>query len=89
MGADTGVVVYGRPGCGACLATRCVLASRGVGFIWRDVSADESAAAQAETIAGRIGSRHLPVVVLGGRERAGFRKERLDAITSPGTERAP
>ena len=45
--------------------------------------------AQAETIAGRIGSRHLPVVVLGGRERAGFRKERLDAITSPGTERAP
>ncbi|MDO4899450.1 glutaredoxin family protein [Actinomyces sp.] len=74
------VVVYGRPGCGACFATKRALTARGVDFAWRDISVDPAAARKAQEIAGRLGERSLPIVTTDRDAWAGFRKDRIGAL---------
>lgn len=81
--AGSGVVVYGRAGCGQCFATQRVMQTCGIEFSYKDVDADPAAARQARAMAERVGQSALPLVSAGGQEWSGFRKERIEAISPP------
>ena len=80
---DDMVVVYGRSGCGACVATRRRLTARGVDYTYRDVGRDPEAAAAATQLAETLGSRQLPLVTAPGKAWSGLNLEGIDSLGPP------
>ncbi|MBF6213726.1 glutaredoxin family protein [Nocardia puris] len=70
------ITVYGRPGCGQCLATTQHLTRRGVPHAYVDVSADP---AGVEVVTS-LGYQALPVVVAGDVHWSGYRHTRLQRL---------
>lgn len=70
------VIVYGKPACGGCVATKKALDTAGVPFDYRDVSASPEAKAEVDAL-GYIG---VPVVVVGTEHWHGFRPDRIKAL---------
>lgn len=77
------VIVYTKPACPQCVATKKWLDGKGVAYTARDVTVDEDA--RAEVLA--LGYTAAPVVVVGTEHWSGFRLDRLKGLVS-GTRRA-
>lgn len=76
------VIVYGRSGCGPCMATRRKLDALGVSYSYKDVSSPDGGG-EAEQVASRLGARRLPLVVAGNRAWSGFRPGDLEMLRPP------
>lgn len=71
------VVLFSRPGCGPCIATRRALDQRGLRFDTIDTSQDECAASYLRA----LGFTESPVVMVhDGKTWTGFRPDLIEAI---------
>ncbi|MCK3777968.1 glutaredoxin-like protein NrdH [Ensifer sesbaniae] len=71
------VTVYSKPACVQCTATYRALDRQGVSYEVIDISADQDA---LETVKG-LGYMQLPVVVAGPEHWAGFRPDKISALS--------
>lgn len=71
------VTVYSKPACVQCTATYRALDRQGVNYEVIDISIDQDA---LETIKG-LGYMQLPVVVAGPEHWAGFRPDKISALS--------
>lgn len=69
------IIVYTRPNCSPCIATKRALQRRGLAFEER--SADHPA---GQALAAENGYTTAPIVQAGSRSWAGFRPDRIDGI---------
>ncbi|MBS7708168.1 glutaredoxin domain-containing protein [Chelatococcus asaccharovorans] len=69
------IIVYTRPNCSPCIATKRALQRRGLAFEER--SADEPA---AQALAAAHGYTAAPIVQAGSRSWSGFRPDRIEGI---------
>lgn len=69
------IIVYTRPNCSPCIATKRALQRRGLAFTER--SADDP---EARALAAEHGYTAAPIVRAGGRSWSGFRPDRIDGI---------
>jgi glutaredoxin-like protein NrdH len=74
----TDIIVYTKPACPQCTATKRHLDKRGIGFRSIDMSIDTGAVATVRA----LGYSSAPVVVAGDRHFAGFRPDALDTLVS-------
>lgn len=74
------VVLYTKPGCGPCRATKAALMAKGLPFDEIDVSQDAEA---FEFVSNTLGYRGVPVVYVdAGQHWTGFDPARIDAIVN-------
>lgn len=78
MGVKRKVLIFTQPDCPPCFVLKTLLECMGVDFEERDVSRDESAAAELKS----YGSHSTPTVVVGEHVLVGFNPKRLDQILS-------
>lgn len=71
------VTVYSKPACVQCTATYRALDRKGVNYEVIDISVDEDA---LQTVKG-LGYMQLPVVVAGPEHWAGFRPDKISALS--------
>ncbi|WP_457579954.1 glutaredoxin-like protein NrdH [Ensifer canadensis] len=71
------VTVYSKPACVQCTATYRALDRKGVNYEVIDISIDEVA---LQTVKG-LGYMQLPVVVAGPEHWAGFRPDKISALS--------
>lgn len=71
------VTVYSKPACVQCTATYRALDRKGVSYEVIDISIDEDA---LQTVKG-LGYMQLPVVVAGPEHWAGFRPDKISALS--------
>ncbi|KSV91365.1 glutaredoxin-like protein NrdH [Sinorhizobium sp. GL28] len=71
------VTVYSKPACVQCTATYRALDRQGVNYEIIDISIDQDA---LETVKG-LGYMQLPVVVAGPEHWAGFRPDKISALS--------
>ncbi|RDL47073.1 Glutaredoxin-like protein NrdH [Ensifer sp. M14] len=71
------VTVYSKPACVQCTATYRALDRKGVNYEVIDISIDEDA---LQTVKG-LGYLQLPVVVAGPEHWAGFRPDKISALS--------
>ncbi|MGH6807626.1 MAG: glutaredoxin-like protein NrdH [Ensifer adhaerens] len=71
------VTVYSKPACVQCTATYRALDRQGVPYEVIDISIDEDA---LQTVKG-LGYMQLPVVVAGPEHWAGFRPDKISALS--------
>lgn len=71
------VTVYSKPACVQCTATYRALDRKGVNYEVIDISVDEDA---LQTVKG-LGYMQLPVVVAGPDHWAGFRPDKISALS--------
>ncbi|KOF15203.1 glutaredoxin [Ensifer adhaerens] len=71
------VTVYSKPACVQCTATYRALDRQGVNYEVIDISIDEDA---LQTVKG-LGYMQLPVVVAGPEHWAGFRPDKISALS--------
>ncbi|MEI3850969.1 MULTISPECIES: glutaredoxin-like protein NrdH [Ensifer] len=71
------VTVYSKPACVQCTATYRALDRQGVNYEIIDISVDQDA---LETVKG-LGYMQLPVVVAGPEHWAGFRPDKISALS--------
>ncbi|KRD60471.1 glutaredoxin-like protein NrdH [Ensifer sp. ENS10] len=71
------VTVYSKPACVQCTATYRALDRQGVNYEVIDISIDQDA---LETVKG-LGYMQLPVVVAGPEHWAGFRPDKISALS--------
>ena len=71
------VTVYSKPACVQCTATYRALDRQGVSYEVIDISVDQDA---LETVKG-LGYMQLPVVVAGPEHWAGFRPDKISALS--------
>ncbi|MBP1872039.1 MULTISPECIES: glutaredoxin-like protein NrdH [Sinorhizobium/Ensifer group] len=71
------VTVYSKPACVQCTATYRALDRKGVNYEVIDISIDEDA---LQTVKG-LGYMQLPVVVAGPEHWAGFRPDKISALS--------
>ncbi|MGF6174492.1 glutaredoxin-like protein NrdH [Ensifer sp. 4252] len=71
------VTVYSKPACVQCTATYRALDRQGVAYEVIDISIDEDA---LQTVKG-LGYMQLPVVVAGPEHWAGFRPDKISALS--------
>lgn len=71
------VTVYSKPACVQCTATYRALDRQGVNYEVIDISIDEDA---LQTVKG-LGYMQLPVVVAGPDHWAGFRPDKISALS--------
>ncbi|KSV62098.1 glutaredoxin [Sinorhizobium sp. Sb3] len=71
------VTVYSKPACVQCTATYRALDRQGVNYEVIDISVDQDA---LETVKG-LGYMQLPVVVAGPEHWAGFRPDKISALS--------
>ncbi len=71
------VTVYSKPACVQCTATYRALDRKGVNYEVIDISNDEDA---LQTVKG-LGYMQLPVVVAGPEHWAGFRPDKISALS--------
>jgi glutaredoxin-like protein NrdH len=71
------VTVYSKPACVQCTATYRALDRKGVNYEVIDISIDEDA---LQTVKG-LGYMQLPVVVAGLEHWAGFRPDKISALS--------
>jgi glutaredoxin-like protein NrdH len=76
------VIVYTKPGCVQCNATKKRIEAKGFTPSMIDVSADKAA---FDHIIG-LGYRQVPVVVAGDDHWAGFQPDKIDALPEPDAE---
>lgn len=76
------ITVYGKPGCGVCMAVKRYLHDRGVRYREFDISRDPDALQEMVDLTG--GARTVPVVAVGDTAVIGFAKDRLDALINAG-----
>lgn len=72
------VVVYTKPSCGQCTATKQALDKNKVVYDLIDISVDEEARAYVMS----LGHLQAPVVVAGDDHWSGFRPERIKALAA-------
>lgn len=72
----SGIVVYTKPDCPKCDATKRFLKKRGAAFTAIDVSVDEAAAEWVKS----LGYLSAPVVVAGDVHFSEFRPDRLESL---------
>ena len=70
------VILYSKPACVQCDATKRALDKQGVAYTIIDLSED---AAAMELVTG-LGYRQAPVVIAGGDHWAGFRPDKIGAL---------
>lgn len=80
--ATTPVIVYSRPACVQCDATRRALDARSIHYETRTMTEEDAARFKAE------GHMRAPVVVTEAESWAGFRPDKISALTSRGDARA-
>ena len=78
------IIVYTRPNCSPCIATKRALQRRGLAFEER--SADDPA---AQALAAAHGYTAAPIVQAGSRSWSGFRPDRIDGIRPVDAEPEP
>lgn len=71
------VTVYSKPACVQCTATYRALDRQGVNYEVIDISIDQDA---LETVKG-LGYMQLPIVVAGPEHWAGFRPDKISALS--------
>ena len=71
------ITVYSKPACVQCTATYRALDRQGVNYEIIDISIDQDA---LETVKG-LGYMQLPVVVAGPEHWAGFRPDKISALS--------
>lgn len=71
------ITVYSKPACVQCTATTRALAARGIAFDLVDLSTDEDALARVTA----LGYRQAPVVMAGGEHWAGYRPDKISALS--------
>ncbi|MFH2011062.1 MAG: glutaredoxin domain-containing protein, partial [bacterium] len=76
------VVLYSRPGCGACDSARAYLTQRGVKFEEKNVQADESAAKELAAMAAKKGfpTGVVPVIEVHGEIVVGLDVRKLERL---------
>ncbi|SMY33182.1 glutaredoxin-like protein NrdH [Photobacterium andalusiense] len=70
------VIVYSKPNCIQCIATKRVLDTQGIAYRNIDLSADKNA---RETVI-QLGYREAPVVVIEGKHWSGFRPDLIKQL---------
>jgi glutaredoxin 3 len=70
------IVIYTQPGWAFCGRTKEFLSQKGVGFVQKDVMADEEAMAELE----EIGILSTPVTVIDGEIVVGFDRRKLEEL---------
>lgn len=70
------VLVYGKPKCGGCTATKKILDVNGIPYEYRDITVDHDAAVEV----ANLGYTSLPVVVAGEDHWSGYRPDRIKAL---------
>ncbi len=83
-GADDGIVVYWRPGCGFCLALKSRMKRAGVPHRLVNIWDDPDAAARVRALAG--GNETVPTVVVGP---IGLVNPTLDAVLTAARAHVP
>lgn len=76
------IVLYSRPGCGACDSVRAYLKQRGVSFEEKNIRADAAAAAELKAKAAAKGfpSGVVPVIDVNGEIVVGFDVRKLESL---------
>lgn len=76
------IVLYSRPGCGACDAVRAYLKQRGVSFEEKNIQADAAAAAElkAKATAKGFPTGVVPVIDVNGEIVVGFDVRKLESL---------
>lgn len=72
----TGVIVYSKPRCVQCDATKRALESAGIGFEMVDITDDAAALAKVKA----LGYAQAPVVLTDGEHWSGFRPDKIKAL---------
>jgi glutaredoxin len=83
MAPDVGtVVLYSRPGCGACDAARAYLKQRGIPFVEKNIQADPAAAKELTAKAARKGvaTNVVPVIDVNGELVVGLDTRKIEAL---------
>ncbi|MFO0658598.1 MAG: glutaredoxin family protein [Polyangiaceae bacterium] len=78
------VILYGASWCGFCKKAKEHLRRKNVPFTYKDIEADESAAAEMERKLARAGIRNggVPVLDIGGKMIVGFDANQIDAAVA-------
>ena len=71
------ITVYSKPACVQCTATTRALAARGLAFDLIDLTEDVAALARVT----ELGYRQVPVVMAGDDHWAGFRPDKISALS--------
>ncbi|HBM58851.1 glutaredoxin-like protein NrdH [Salipiger marinus] len=71
------IIVYSKPACVQCTATTRALAARGLEFELVDLTEDAQALARVT----ELGYRQAPVVMAGDDHWAGFRPDKIGALS--------
>lgn len=71
------ITVYSKPACVQCTATTRALVARGLDFDLVDLTEDADALARIT----ELGYRQAPVVMAGGDHWAGFRPDKISALS--------
>ncbi len=76
------VILYSRPGCSACEATRIYLKQRGIPFVEKNVQSDPAAARELARKAAAKGvpTNVVPVIDVNGELVVGFDTKKLEAL---------
>jgi len=69
------VILYGKPNCGGCTATKAALIKQGTPFKYVDVTVDG--------YNGPSEYRSMPVVVAGSQHWSGFQLDLIKALVTP------
>lgn len=75
----TGVIVYSRPGCGPCMATKHALQARGIEPVYRLADDYPEEVERLVLLHGRA----LPLVVAGSVSWGGFQPDQIRGLWSP------
>lgn len=80
--ASASVILYSRPGCPACRATRIYLKQRGIPFVERDVADDPAAARELAAKAKRAGiaANVVPILDVNGDLVVGFDTQKIERL---------
>lgn len=71
------IIVYSKPACVQCTATTRALAAKGLEFDLVDLTENADAMARIT----ELGYRQAPVVMAGGDHWAGFRPDKISALS--------
>ena len=71
------ITVYSKPACVQCTATTRALAAKGIAFDLVDLTEDDEAMARVT----ELGYRQVPVVTAGDDPWAGFRPDKIGALS--------
>lgn len=70
------ILVYGKPKCGGCVATKKIMNDNGIQYEYRDITVDPEAALEV----ANLGYLAMPVVVAGEDHWSGYRPDRIKAL---------